>query len=81
MNKPGWPYTGPCVKDSEIKVRTASECLCANESIEIYQQIIEMVAIMESKFKMKSFRSIFANQLITNILLKNLKIEESVCSQ
>ena len=27
MNKPGWPYIGPVVKDSKLQVRTVCECL------------------------------------------------------
>ena len=37
MNKPGWPYIGPVVKDNENKIRLVTECICISESMEMYQ--------------------------------------------
>lgn len=40
LNRPGWPYIGPAVKDSENKVRVVSECLCLAESHEMYEWVL-----------------------------------------
>ena len=69
MNKPGWPYIGPVVKDSELQVRTVCECLCISESIEIYQWILNKLTVMEPEFHIEHIRLIFADQLVTKTLL------------
>ena len=74
MNKPGWPYIAPVVKDSELQVRTVCECLCISESIEIYQWILNTLTVMEPKFHIEHVCLIFADQLVTKTLLTNLNI-------
>ena len=60
MNKPGWPYIGPVVKDNENKIRVVTECICISESMEMYQWIIEAMKDMELIYSRNNIRFIYA---------------------
>ena len=77
MNRAGWPYIGPCVKDSENQVRVVAECLAITERNETYAWVLECMARDESNWKLDGLRLIFGDQLISDGLLQRLGIQES----
>jgi hypothetical protein len=77
MNKPGWPYIGPSVRDSENQVTVLTESICIAETLEIYEWILLSMEAMEPRFSLKSVILLFADQFITQQLLKNLGMEET----
>jgi hypothetical protein len=74
FNELSWPYIGPTVKDGEMKIRQVAECVAINESLDIYQFVIQSMASIETRWSLKDLHIIFADQFITKTLLQNLGI-------
>ena len=77
MNKPGWPYIGPVVRNNDNKVRVVCECICISESMEIYELIILSMEDMEPEYSRSNIRIIYADQHMTPQLLHNLGITDT----
>jgi hypothetical protein len=76
-NTMGWPYIGPVIKDSEMKVRCVAESICVEESHRMYVWITQMLSEMEPRFNLDSIKIIFGDQALTNQILVDLGIEET----
>ena len=74
FNNLGWPYIGPTVKDGEMKIRQVAECIAIEETLDIYQFVVETMANIEPRWTLSKLRIIFADQFITMTLLDNLGI-------
>ena len=77
FNKTGWPYIGPAIMTNDNKVGVTSESIVLIESIEMYTWILQVMAIMETRWIPSNVRLIFAYGLITTRLLFNLGIEDT----
>jgi hypothetical protein len=76
-NTQGWPYIGPVVKDSEMKVRCVAESIIVEESHRMYVWVTEMLAEMEPRFKLASIKLIFGDQALTDQILVDLGIHDT----
>jgi len=79
FNELNWPYIGPTVKDGEMKIRQVAECVAINESLDVYQFVIETMASIESRWNLSDLHILFADQFVTKTLLENLGIA-STCT-
>ena len=71
-NNIGWNYLGPAVKDCDMKVWVAAECLCCVETNNIYVWGLQQLEIFEPQYPLSSTRFLFADNLITDDLLVKL---------
>ena len=76
-NEVGWPYIGPCVRDSEMKTRTIAQCICIQENHDMYCWILNSVCKMEPKFSLSDINFICGDQHIKSNILSLLKIKDS----
>jgi hypothetical protein len=76
-NTMGWPYIGPVIKDSEMKVCCVAESICVEESHCMYVWITQMLSKMEPQFNLHSIKIIFGDQALTNQILVDLGIKET----
>ena len=60
-----------------MKFGLVCECLGIAEDLDLYAWIIRMLAIMEPRWSLKDIKLIFADQLVTDILLHRLGIKET----
>jgi hypothetical protein len=56
MNNLNWVYIGPVVKDPEYQVAVVAEALCIEESIEMYEFVLQSMADMEKRWSLKKCR-------------------------
>jgi hypothetical protein len=73
----GWPYIGPVVKDSDMKVCCVAESICVEESHHMYVWITQMLVQMEPRFNLESIQIIFGDQALTNQILIDLGIQDT----
>jgi hypothetical protein len=76
-NNVGWPYIGPIIKDDEMKVRVVAESILTGESHSVYEWVLHSRTQMEPRFSLSNVKFIFADQLITISLLKQLGMEKT----
>ena len=69
FNTSNWPYIGPAMKDCEMKVCLAAECLCIQECLDMYIWILEMLQEMEPRYQLSQTSIMFADELITPTVL------------
>ena len=77
FNKLGWPYIGPAIKTSNNKVGVTAESVVLVEDMNMYQWVLESMALMEPEWSLNKVRLIFADGAITDKLLKKLGIEDT----
>jgi hypothetical protein len=77
MNNLNWVYIGPVVKDPEYQVAVVAEALCIEESIEMYEFVLQSMADMEKWWSLEKMQILFADQLITKSILTDLDIQET----
>ena len=77
FNRSNWPYIGPAMKDCEMKVCLAAECLCIQESLEMYIWILQMLEAMEPRYQLSQTSILFADELITPTVLVKLGIQDT----
>jgi hypothetical protein len=75
FNKSNWPYIGPALKDCEMRVCLAAECLCIQECLDMYVWILEMMQEMEPQYQLSQTSIMFADELITPSVLVKLGIQ------
>ncbi len=75
FNKSNWPYTGPALKDGEMRVCLAAECLCIQECLDMYVWILQMMHDMEPQYQLSHTSIMFADELITPSVLVKLGIQ------
>jgi hypothetical protein len=68
MNRSGWPYIAPCVKNSEFQLRVAAESLVLQEDIATYAWTILTMQELEPQFEVSNIFIIFADEGITDSL-------------
>ena len=76
-NKLCWPYIGPTIKTSENRIRVVAESVVLTEDLATYKWILLSLKQMEPKWDLNKIRIIFADGLITQNLLDQLKISET----
>jgi hypothetical protein len=65
---------GPVLKDCEMKVCLAAECMCIQEYLDMYVLILQMMHEMEPWYKLSQTSIMFADELITPSVLIKLSI-------
>ncbi len=65
------------MKDCEIKVCVAAECLCIQECLDMYIWILQMLHEMEPHYKLSQTSIMFADELITPSVLLKLGIQNT----
>jgi hypothetical protein len=78
FNKTNWPYIGPALKDGEMRVCLAAECLCIQECLDMYVWILQMMHDMEPQYQLSHTSIMFADELITPSVLMKLGIHVPV---
>ena len=71
----GWPCIGPCVKDGNMQVRVVAECLTCAEDVGTCAWVIQSIQEMEPRFDLQQTNFMFADQLVTKQLIRDLGIE------
>ena len=77
FNKSNWPYIGPALKDGEMRVCLAAECLCIQECLDMYVRILQMMHDMEPQYQLSHTSIMFADELITPAVLMKLGIHNT----
>ena len=77
VNDVGWNYFGPTVLDENLKVRVVAECLCCTEDLGMYAWGLSNLEVFEPLYSLKLTRFMFADNLVTDNLLRQLNILET----
>ena len=72
-----WPYIGPVIKHNDNGTSVVSEAIITSEGINTYTCIFKAMVSIEPHWSSYKLQSTHADDLITNRLLKNLKVENS----
>ena len=76
-NVHNWPYCSLVFHGGENRGEQGCECIVCKESIDMYHWILTTCAEMEPGFSLSNIRVIFADNAITDELLKKLGIENT----
>ena len=76
-NSSGWPYIGPVIKNNENMLGVTSEGLVTSEDIDMYTWMFQAMMSIEPRWSITSLKVIYADEFLTQKLLRNLKIEDT----